>query len=277
MVGIGKEADMSDTRSITGHGLGHRSHDGGVRADQSRESAGMVDTERNGTASRPQNSGAVRAVAYVRTPEEAGADGALARQEAAIRRHAQERGWSIAAVHGDRGDGRGLFNREGLAAAVADVEGAASGEVAVLLVAELDRLTESPAGLARLLGRAADRGWEIVALDIEMDTTTEAGRRTADALRQVGAWRRRRISQGTKRGMARAAAQGRLPGRPRTMPESSLTRLRALRASGLSLRLVAVTMNEEGSRGPHGGRWSERTVRAALARYGAREPVAGHL
>lgn len=268
---------MDDMTSIAGHGPGQREYDGGDRVHTSRESARMVDRERNGDASRPQNSGAFRVIAYVRTPQEAGADGALARQEVAIRRHAEERGWSVDTVHRDRTDGRGLFNREGLAGAVADVEGAPADERGVLLVSELDRLTESPAGLARLLGRAADRGWDIVALDVEMDTTTAAGRRTADALRQVGAWRRRRISQGTKRGMARAAAQGRLPGRPRTMPESTLDRLRTLRASGLSLRLVAATMNDEGSRGPHGGRWSERTVRAALVRYGAREPVAGHL
>lgn len=277
MVGIGKEALVDDMTSRPDHGPGHRAHDGGARADKGRGSAGTTDRDRNGTASRPQITEAVRAIAYVRAPEGDGVDGELARQEVAIRAHAAVRGWRIAAVHRDRAEGRGLFARAGLAAAVADLEGAGEGEQAVLIVSELDRLTESPASLSRILGRAADRGWEIVALDVEMDTTTPAGRRTADALRQVGAWRRRRISQGTKRGMARAAAQGRLPGRPRTMPESTLDRLRALRASGLSLRLVAATMNDEGSRGPHGGRWSERTVRAALARYGARDPVANHL
>ena len=267
---------MDDMTSIPGHGLARRPNDDGARASR-RESAGMVNRERNGAASRHETTAGVRAIAYVRAPEEAGTDGELARQEVAIRADAERRGWEVAAVHRDRADGRGLFNRAGLAAAVADLEGTDAEVRAVLIVSELDRLTESPASLTRILGRAADRGWGIVALDIEMDTTTAAGRRTADALRQVGAWRHRRISQGTKRGMERAAAQGRLPGRPRTMPQASLDRLRTLRASGLSLRLVAATMNDEGSRGPHGGRWSERTVRAALARYGARDPVAGHL
>jgi DNA invertase Pin-like site-specific DNA recombinase len=275
MVGSGKEALVEDMTSPPDHGPGRRANDGGARADLSRESAGIVDTERNGHASRPQRT-AVRAIAYARAPEDDHAGGSLARQELAIRAHAEGRVWTVASAPRDRADGRGLFNREGLAAAVADLEGTGAGVQAVLIVSALDRLTESPASLARILGRAAARGWDIVALDVRMDTTTAAGRRTADALRQVGGWRRRRISQGTKRGMAQAAAKGRLPGRPRTMPQSSLDRLRALRASGLSLRLVAATMNDEGSRGPHGGRWSERTVRAALARYGTRDAVTGH-
>lgn len=245
--------------------------------DHRRESAGMVDTERNGDASRRQTSRVVHAVAYVRVAEANGADGALARQEVAVRELAERRGWILAGVHRDRADGRGLFKRPGLAAAVGEVEGVEDGVRGVLIVSELDRLTDSPASLARLLGRAGDRDWDVVALDVGMDTTTDAGRRTAEALRQVGGWRHRRISQGTKQGMARAAAEGRRPGRPRTMPQASIDRLRSLRASGMSLRLVAATMNDEGSRGPHGGRWSERTVRAALARYGARDTVAGHL
>ncbi len=264
---------MDDMTSFPDRGPAHREQHGGARVDRSRELTLRVDRERNGSASRL----GVHAVAYVRAGNAPAADALLEAQEDAIRAYARRRGWEIATVHGDRSDGRGLFSRPGLAAAVGELEAAADADQAIVIVAGLDRLTESPASLARLLGRAAGRGWQVVALDVEMDTTTPAGRRTADALRQVGAWRRRRISQGTKRGMARAAEQGRLPGRPRTMPEHVLERLRALRASGLSLRAVATTLNDEGSRGPHGGRWSERTVRAALARYGARPTAAAGL
>ena len=206
-------------------------------------------------------------IAYLRHQGPDDGDGALERQEAMVGGHAHDRGWSLAAVHQDHADGKGLFNRPGLTAAVHQLEAAAPAEKRVLIVAELDRLTESPACLARLLTRAVEHGWELVALDVEMDTTTRAGRRTADTLRRVGGWTHRRISEGTKSGMARAAAQGRRPGRPRTTPDTVIHRLRALRASGLSFRDIAGVLNAEGSRGSHGGRWSERTARAAYARY----------
>ena len=80
--------------------------------------------------------------------------------------------------------------------------------------------------------------------------------------------RRRRISEGTRRGLARARAAGRHPGRPRVMPDETLARLRALRAEGLSYRAIAERMNAEGIPGPHGGRWWDRTARLALQRYG---------
>jgi len=206
-------------------------------------------------------------VAYLRAGDESDGDGALDRQEAIVDGHARDRGWLLAATHRDHAEGKGLFNRPGLTAAVHELEAAEPAEKRVLIVAELDRLTESPACLARLLTRAVEHGWELVALDVEMDTTTRAGRRTADTLRRVGGWTHRRISEGTKSGMARAAAQGRRPGRPRTTPDAVVHRLRALRASGLSFRDIARVLNEEGSRGSHGGRWSERTARAAYARY----------
>ncbi len=205
-------------------------------------------------------------IAYLRDQDPDDGDGALERQQAIVGDHAHDRGWALAAVHRDHADGKGLFNRPGLTAAVHELEAAPAGK-RILIVAELDRLTESPACLARLLTRAADHGWELVALDVEMDTTTRAGRRTADTLRRVGGWTHRRISEGTKSGMARAAAQGRRPGRPRTTPDTVIHRLRALRASGLSFRDIAGVLNAEGSRGSHGGRWSERTARAAYARY----------
>jgi len=208
-----------------------------------------------------------RVIAYVRADSEGDGDGPLDLQEAIVDGHARDRGWLLAATHRDHAGGKGLFNRPGLAAAVHELEAAEPTEKRVLIVAELDRLTESPACLARLLTRAVEHGWELVAVDVEMDTTTRAGRRTADTLRRVGGWTHRRISEGTKSGMARAAAQGRRPGRPRTTPDAVVHRLRALRSSGLSFRDIARVLNEEGSRGSHGGRWSERTARAAYARY----------
>ena len=218
----------------------------------------------------------VHAIGYLREFEEIDDAASLSHQEAIVRAHANRRGWRLEAVHRDGSDGRGLFGRPGLAAAVKELEQPGEGETPVLIVSDLDRLTESPAGLARLLARAAERGWGLVALDVEMDTTTRGGRRTAEALRRVAGWRRRRISEGTKSGMALAAAQGRRPGRPRTTSAATVRRLRDLRASGLSFGDIAAVLNDEGSRGSHGGRWSERTVRAAYARYHTGDAAPGH-
>ena len=223
-----------------------------------------------------ETSDEVRAIGYLRRAGGDEPEASLDAQEALVRVQARERGWALGGVHRDRSDGRGLFNRPGLAAAVRELEGGGTRGTGVLIVSDLDRLTDSPAGLARLLGRAEDRGWALVALDVEMDTTTRGGRRIATALRRVGGWRRRRISEGTTSGMARAAAQGRRPGRPRTTSEATVRRLRDLATSGLSFRDMAAVLNDEGSRGSHGGRWSERTVRAASARYRTAGPAPGH-
>ncbi len=234
-----------------------------------RGMTGPTSTRAANTSAAVPREAVTRVIAYIRESGQ-GADGAaLERQETVVRAHARERGWVLTAVHRDRADGKGLFNRPGLAAAVRELEAPPAPEMPILIVSDLDRLTESPAGLARLLTRAADHGWGLVALDVEMDTTTRAGRRTADTLRRVGAWTHRRISEGTKSGMARAAAQGRRPGRPRTTSAAVVHRLCELRASGLSFRDIAGVLNDEGSRGSHGGRWSERTARAAYARYRA--------
>ena len=215
----------------------------------------------------------IRAVAYLRGAGREDGAVSLNSQEALVRDHVRDRGWVLEGVHSDGAESRGLFGRPGLAAAVRELESASGEGTAVLVVAGLDRLTESPAGLARLLARADAKGWELVALDVDMDTTTRAGRRTADTLRRVEAWKHGRISEGTKAGMARAAVQGRRPGRPRTTSPTTIHRLRELRAEGLSFRDIARVLSEEGSRGSHGGRWSERTVRAAYARYRTGDPA----
>lgn len=80
--------------------------------------------------------------------------------------------------------------------------------------------------------------------------------------------RRRRIAEGTRRGLDRARAEGRHPGRPRTMPAKTIARLRALRAEGLSYRAIAKRMNAENVPHPYGVRWSAGAAHLALLNYG---------
>jgi DNA invertase Pin-like site-specific DNA recombinase len=54
----------------------------------------------------------------------------------------------------------------------------------------LGRLTHSPARLALLLRWLADSDRALVAIENELDTSTMAGRKTAEALIEVGDWDR---------------------------------------------------------------------------------------
>jgi DNA invertase Pin-like site-specific DNA recombinase len=59
-----------------------------------------------------------------------------------------------------------------------------------LVVAQLDHLTRSVADLSLLLERLAEHEGTLIAIDFDLDTSTETGRRTARALAMVGGWER---------------------------------------------------------------------------------------
>ena len=60
-------------------------------------------------------------------------------------------------------------------------------------------------------------------------------------------------------------------GRPAALPDSTATRLRALRAEGQSFRAIAEQLNAEGVPAALGGIWHTSTVSKTLARL-SRDP-----
>jgi DNA invertase Pin-like site-specific DNA recombinase len=148
----------------------------------------------------------------------------------------------------------------------------ANGEGSCLVVAQLGRLSRSAAELARLLVWLKQRGIRLVAIDVELDTATPAGRLAQRALISVGALERLapRVAGGTAADDPERAASGRPA--VRDLPELR-THIVSMRSSGLTLQAIADRLNAEGVPTLRGGRlWRPSSVQAAV---GYRRPGQG--
>ncbi len=213
---------------------------------------------------RPAGS-ALRIVLYSRvsTAEQAESGAGLAAQEAALRTHAAHRGWETVAHLTDAGvSGKSLNGRPALDQALQLV---AVGDADALAVAKLDRLSRSLLDFAGLMARSQAEGWALVALDVDVDTTTPSGRLVANVMASVAEWERETIGARTRDSLAARRAQGVVLGRPRVVSSEAVDRARALRAAGLSYAACAERMTAEGVPTAHRGtRWYPSTVRKVL-------------
>ena len=226
-------------------------------------------TKRSRTAKRSPGA-PLRAVLYLRvsTAEQADSGAGLAAQEQTLRAAAERKGWQIAAVLTDAGaSGKSLSGRPALAEALALVE---SGEADVLAVAKLDRLSRSLLDFAGLMARAQRDGWGLLALDVDVDTTTPSGRLVANVMASVAEWERETIGQRTKDALAVKRAQGVRLGRPTSLSADVVARIVAERAAGRTMTAIADRLNAEGVPTARGGvRWYQSTVRAVLTSQAA--------
>lgn len=207
----------------------------------------------------------VHAIGYCRvsTEEQAASGLGLADQRLRIEQEAQRRGWHLT-YWSDDGFSAKNMNRPAIAGAL---EALAVGEAQVLVVAKLDRLSRSLIDFATVMDRAHREGWELVALDLGVDTTTPAGSLMANVMASFAQYERQLISQRTKSALAQARARGTRLGRPRVMPPYVVDRILADRARGRSYQRIAEGLNTEAVPTAQGGvRWYASTVRAvALA------------
>jgi Recombinase/Resolvase, N terminal domain len=95
-----------------------------------------------------------------------------------------------------------------------------------------------------------------------------AKRLLADIRIAVAAEERRKISQRTREGLARARRAGVQLGRPCRIPAEVIARIVELNRRGKSAQAIAKQLTGEGVPTPGGGtNWAHSTVRAALRRY----------
>ena len=208
---------------------------------------------------------------YVTVSSEANrneADGAVHAIEAACE-HAQ---WELVEVVTDRESGRGL-ERPGLAYALGQI---AEGKARGLVVNDLRRLSRSIVDLGALMEWFRDAGAGLVALDLDVDTSTPAGHEVAATLITLGDWERERIARRTRSGLAEVRASGRPTGRPKVSDRPDLVeRITAMRAASMTLQAIADQLNAEGVPTLRGGAmWRPSSVQAALGyrRPGTRTP-----
>lgn len=206
----------------------------------------------------------VRVIGYCRvSSEEQGRDGvSLDAQEHAIRARAEAEGWQVVEVVREVGSGAAFARRPLVREVIARCE---AGEADSLVVANLDRLTRSTIDAGRVFERVRKGRWDLVALDLGIDTRTSAGELVANVMVSVGQWQRRVIGERTSSALQERKRQGLRNGRPLVEgPEVDLARARiaALRKRGLSWRQVADALNEEGVPTFRGGaRWYHTTAK----------------
>jgi DNA invertase Pin-like site-specific DNA recombinase len=203
-------------------------------------------------------------VGYVRvsTDEQAVSGLGLAAQRAAIEAECARRHWTLVAVHEDPGVSGKTIDRPGLTAALADVE---TGRAAALVVSKVDRLSRSSFDFVGLLERAQRGRWNLVALDVNVDTTTPQGEMMASVMAIFAQLERRLIGQRTRDALAAKKAQGVRLGRPQTLPAAIVERIRSEHAAGAGWSAIARALNDDGVPTAHGGaRWYPATIRYVI-------------
>jgi DNA invertase Pin-like site-specific DNA recombinase len=148
----------------------------------------------------------------------------------------------------------------------------AAGEAQTLVVATLRHVAISVSHLPPLLRWFAESDRRLVAIDLRLDTATEAGRLAAFALAGVGGWEHERLSARTRRGLevARSRGAGRGAAAVGDVPEL-YQQIKRMREQGLTLQAIADALNEEGVPTLRGGaRWRPSSVQRAV---GYRRPA----
>jgi len=170
----------------------------------------------------------------------------------------------------DGGESAKSLNRPGMARLLALVE---AGEVQVVIIAKLDRLTRSVKDLCTLLERFERRGVSLVSVAESLDTGTAAGRLVLNIMTAVSQWEREAIGERTRDALSHKRTNGervgniaygyRLPRdgthlEPDDAGQAAMAAIRKLRANGRTLRQIAADLNEQGrrTRVARSGGWS---------------------
>jgi DNA invertase Pin-like site-specific DNA recombinase len=203
-----------------------------------------------------------RALGYVRVTRDGGSS-ELAAHSDVIRAWAAENGVTLTSIVHDvevqTGDGGA---RPALRGAL---ERIAAREADTLVTARLEHLSPTVANLPPLLRWLSASSRTLVAIDLRLDSATEAGRLAASALADIGGWEHERLSARTRRGLqaARARGSGAGPASVADVPELK-ERIKHMREQGMTLQAIADSLNEEGVPTLRGGaKWRPSSVQRA--------------
>jgi DNA invertase Pin-like site-specific DNA recombinase len=176
---------------------------------------------------------------------------------AAIEATCEDSAWNLLEIVCDRENGRTL-DRPGLSYAL---ERIAEGRARGLVVSDLQRLSRSPADLRALMAWFGDADATLVALDLDLDTSTPQGRQIASTLIALG---------NGERGSAQAAqnggAEAPIHGRPALKDHPELIeRISTMRSANMTLQQIADQFNAESVPTLRGGKqWRPSSIQAAL-------------
>jgi DNA invertase Pin-like site-specific DNA recombinase len=184
----------------------------------------------------------MKAIGYARTSTQK-QDLSLEVQERRILAEGEFRGFPVEMISEKVSASLPPAKRPGLSRAL---EMLRTGEADTLVVAKLDRVARSSADIALLLESAKREGWNFIALDLGVDTSTPEGTLVVGIMASIAQWERARIKERTREALAVAKSKGVQLGRPLIHDESAAKRARALRRKGLSLAKVSSRLFDEG-------------------------------
>lgn len=206
----------------------------------------------------------MRILSYVRvsTREQAEDGLSLGTQRAAIEAECARRGWTVVEVIEDAGYTGRDDDRPGLQRALAML--AKRNRPDAIVVARLDRLTRSLKDLVGFMERANNR-WGIVALDMDLNTTTANGQLVVHLLGSVSEWESRMNSERVSRGMRAAHSERRARGEPfgfqQQVKPATVARIVRARRRDQSFGAIAKRLDRDKVPTPGGGvRWYPSTV-----------------
>lgn len=205
------------------------------------------------------------ALAYVRvSTEEQAKDGAsLEAQRDYLGHEAKSRGWDFEFVCDEGFSAKSVDGRPGLTSALERLD---RGDADVLLSRRVDRLSRSVSDFASLMARSRKQGWDLVACDLGVDTSTPHGGLMAHVLASVAEYERQVIGARTREGMAQRRREGARFGRKPTLDDELVATMIGWKLSGQNLSAIARRLNDDGVPTAHGGRqWYASTVKAALS------------
>jgi len=202
----------------------------------------------------------MRAITYHRVSTGKQAESGLSLDDQADRLDAElgRRGWEHVAAYTDAGkSGRNLTGRPELRTALAVL---AAGDADALVVAKLDRLARSTIDLAGIIRRSEAEGWALVILDLDLDTSTPAGKMTVTMLGAVAEYESGLIADRARMTHRRRRMAGKRAGQAPVLPAAVRSEIAARRRQGETLTAIADDLNARQVPTARAGRWHPSTI-----------------
>jgi len=224
----------------------------------------------------------MKTIGYVRVSTDKQADRgvSLDAQAEKIRAMAVVHSSELLDIIVDGGESAKSLNRPGMARLLALVD---AGEVQVVIIAKLDRLTRSVKDLCTLLERFSKRGVTLISVAESLDTGSAAGRLVLNIMTAVSQWEREAIGERTRDAMSHKRSNGERVGNirfgyrlgpdgkhvePDCAEQAVLDEIGQLRRGGATLRGIAAELNHRGLRTRCGSAWRMEHV-ARINKQGA--------
>ena len=202
----------------------------------------------------------MRVLGYIRCSTD---EQTLDAQRQQLLEECDRRRWELVEIIEDQGFSARDLVRPGIERALGELK---DGLYDALMVTKLDRLSRSLLDFTTIMQRAQAESWALVALDLNVDTTTPAGEAMANVLATFAQFERKLIGQRTKDALQEKKRQGVKLGRPFVIPDNVVEEIQECHAHGMSYNAIARQLNEARVPPATGRKWWPTTVRKVVLR-----------